>query len=485
MNNQASAILLERLRTEVGECDWVEFKTDNDNPELIGRSISALSNGARLSSEREGFLIYGVESDSHVVVGTKFRPLETKKGGESLLNWLVNRLNPKWDIRVDELDVDGMHVVLLRFDAATTQPLSFDKVEWVRVNSSTRRLHDFPELARRIWTLENFTAFESEIALEDVTGERILRSLEYGTHFRLLNQPLPSASDQILHSLAESGLIDNTGYGLFNVTNLGALLLATNLAEFERLGRKAVRVVVYKGLDRRAKHHLQEDQRGYAAGFKGLIDYIMTTVGTSDVIEHALRETESAYPETAVRELVANALIHQDLTVGGAGPLIEIFEDRVEISNPGKSLVDMNRIIDDMPRSRNEKVANMMRHFRICEELGSGIDRAILEIESHVLPPPIFEQGLDSVRVTLLGKRSLSSMTRDDKVRACYQHCVLRYLARDPMSNSTLRDRLGIAKKSYSIVSRIIADAIDDGFVKILDPKGASKKFTRYIPKWA
>jgi len=67
------------------------------------------------------------------------------------------------------------------------------------------------------------------------------------------------------------------------------------------------------------------------------------------------------YPEIAVRELVANALIHQDFSITGAGPMVEVFGDRVEITNPGEPLIDTLRFIDEPPRSRNEMLASLMR----------------------------------------------------------------------------------------------------------------------------
>ena len=64
------------------------------------------------------------------------------------------------------------------------------------------------------------------------------------------------------------------------------------------------------------------------------------------------RKEISDYPKPAVRELIANALIHQDFYAKGSSPMIEIFSNRVEISNPGKPLIDTIRFIDEPPKSR-------------------------------------------------------------------------------------------------------------------------------------
>jgi len=72
---------------------------------------------------------------------------------------------------------------------------------------------------------------------------------------------------------------------------------------------------------------------------------------------------------------VANGLIHQDFTINGTGPTIEVFPDRIEITNTGTPLIDTLHFIDQPPRSRNEALAAMMRRLNICEERGSGIEK--------------------------------------------------------------------------------------------------------------
>jgi predicted HTH transcriptional regulator len=101
----------------------------------------------------------------------------------------------------------------------------------------------------------------------------------------------------------------------------------------------------------------QEDSKGYACGVEGLIGFINAVLPSNEVIGSALRSSVPMFPELAVRELVANALIHQDFFLTGTGPIVEIFEDRIEITNPGMPLVDTDRFVDTPPRSRNETLA--------------------------------------------------------------------------------------------------------------------------------
>jgi predicted HTH transcriptional regulator len=190
------------------------------------------------------------------------------------------------------------------------------------------------------------------------------------------------------------------------------------------------------------------------------------------------------YPELAVRELLANALIHQDFSIPGSGPMVEIFEDRMEITNPGLPLIKIERFLDTPPRSRNEALASLMRRARICEERGSGVDKVVFETEFYQLPAPLFEIPDGSTRVVLFAHKALQEMDSKDKVRACYLHACLRHVGRDPMTNSSLRDRFGIEEQNSATASRIIRDAIIEGAIKPYD-QDQSKKYSKYIPFWA
>ena len=189
-------------------------------------------------------------------------------------------------------------------------------------------------------------------------------------------------------------------------------------------------------------------------------------------------------PENSVRELIANSLIHQDLKVGGAGPMIEVYPNRIVISNPGEPIVKVDRFIDGY-QSRNEHLADFMRRMSICEERGSGIDRVVHEAELFQLPAPRFQNDSQRTMVTVYGPKPLDEMDRDDRVRACYQHCALKWVLTEHMTNQSLRERFGLVENKAAIASQIIAATIETGMIKPDDTVGPSRKFARYLPFWA
>lgn len=185
-----------------------------------------------------------------------------------------------------------------------------------------------------------------------------------------------------------------------------------------------------------------------------------------------------------VRELLANALIHQDFEMMGASPVVEVYSRRVEISNPSEPIVLVERFIDGY-QSRNERLADLMRRFGICEEKSSGIDRVIETAELMQLPTPEFLTEYRRTIVVIHGPRSFRGMNGSDRVRACYQHCVLQYVLRKQMTNQSLRERFGLPEGSGNAVSQIITATIEQSLVKN-DPNAPdSRRYARYIPAWA
>jgi ATP-dependent DNA helicase RecG len=484
MNPIQIARLLEGLCRLASEREWVEFKENNDSPEMIGETISALSNGARLRGEPYGYLVWGVRDGSHEIVGTTFQPSQAHKGNEELEHWLVRMLTPRLDIRFYLLDSAGKRVVILEVPAALHTPVQFSGTEYIRIGSLKKPLKAYPEKERELWQVLNASRFEQGIAKAGMDADDVLRLLDYPKYFELTAQPLPSNKDGILARLTADGLIVNGLHG-WSVTNLGAILFAKNLGEFGALGRKGLRVIQYAGKNRIQTLREAPGNKGYAVGFEGAIGYINALLPESEHIDQALRREVRTYPELAIRELVANALIHQDFTLTGTGPMVELFDDRIEVTNPGRPLVDTLRMMDEPPRSRNESLAALMRRMNICEERGSGIDKVVFQVELFQLPAPSFVLKEQAMVVTLYAHLALKEMSKDDRVRACYQHACLKFVSNDVLTNTSLRERFEISEGNAAQASRIIAETVEAGLIKSANPDNKSRKLMRYLPFWA
>ena len=387
--------------------------------------------------------MWGVDDATHKVVGTKFLPRKKKIGGpgkngnQELESWLLNHLTPGIEVRFHEGLVDELPVVVFEVQAAFSHPVRFRSNAFIRVGSYKQNLKDYPEKERKLWEIFQSASFEKGVAREFLTDEQVLQELDYSSYFQLTEQPTPDNRSSIIHRLLVEEIVKEATPGKYAITNIGAVLFANDLERFGRLGRKTLRVVVYQGSSRIntiKEHHFK---KGYAATFRETIEYINDQLPRSEVIGEALRKEVRVYPEIAIRELVANALIHQDFALSGNGPMVEIFDDRIEITNPGCPLIDTLRFIDEPPRSRNEDLARFMRRLKICEERGSGIDKVVFSVEFFQLPPPDFRVTGTSTMALLFSPIELAKMSKEDKIRACYQHACLQWVSGTQMSNSS------------------------------------------------
>ena len=482
--NDYLAGLVRELCKQPAETEWLEFKQNNADPQEIGEYLSALANSAALCGKAFAYLVWGVEDGSHALVGTTFVPQTAKVGNEELENWLLRTLAPKIHFRFYPVELDGHALVLLEIGRAFRHPVQFQNQEFIRVGSYKKKLKDFPEKERALWHIFDQTPFEAMIAASDQTSDDVLKLLDYPAYFELLERPLPDSKQGILDALKTDDLICPSEAGKWNITNLGAILFAKRLDDFRSLRRKAMRVIQYRGISRVETVKEQVGAKGYANGFEGLIGYINGLLPSNEVIEQALRKTVPMYPELAVRELVANALIHQDFFITGAGPMVEIFDDRIEITNPGSPLVETQRFVDTPPKSRNEALASMMRRIGICEERGSGWDKVAFQAELYQLPAPLPEAGEDYTRAVLFAPKPLTRMDKTERVWALYLHACLRYVNREYLTNTSVRERFGIEQQNIAAASRLIREAVEAGSI-IPDDPDAAPKLMRYVPAWA
>jgi predicted HTH transcriptional regulator len=463
------------IPVELNEIDWksgLSPKTDR-----LAQHLCAFSN-----QESGGFLVYGVNDDATLFSVTKEQSDEIIK---KLGNIARHNLIPPILLEHATLDFNGNSLLFIHIDENTEKPVYMR--DGTIYDSYRRSAGQTVKMSRQevkqLIAESQGLLFHEQTALTNITADEVLNLLDYSCYFRLSGRTLPETKTAILETLADEKFVAKQGEN-WNITNLDALLFAYDLAKFKGLEYKTLRIILYKGKNRLEAYPELDFKEGYACGFEHFIQFIMERTSI-EVIDKALRETKEAYPERAVREILANSMIHQNLWQSGMYVMVEIFSDRIEMTNPGTPLVDVTRFIDAPPTSRNEKIALLMRRFEICEQRGSGIDRAIKAIEDAYLPAPEFIKGDNYTKVFIYPKRTFSQMSKEDRIRACYQHCCLKYMAKEQMTNQSFRERMGIEDENAAMVSRIIKDTVNSGFIKDFNPESASKKHAKYIPFWA
>ena len=466
-------------RHELNELDW-EAALSPDRKRLT-EHLSAFAN-----HPGGGTLVFGVDS-SGKSIGVD------EKTVESTVNQLANLgrdgLEPPLALDHAVEEYESVRLLFVHVPESTVKPVHLRgkglEIAFIRSGGTTRKAS-----RQEIGTLmlnsraPRWEELHASVLLPDT---EFPIKLSVDPIYKMLERPMPTTPMELLAWMTGERLIAQVPAGGGYITNLGAISAARSLRDFPDLDRKAVRVVVYDGLNKAKSKQEREGTEGYAVSFQALLQFVMSLLPQSEVIEQALRRKRTVYPEIALREIIANALIHQDFSISGAGPLIEIFDDRIEVPNPGGLLPSkrLDRLIGTQPESRNEYLARAFRRYKICEERGSGLLKAGLQIELYGLPPIDFAAEPNHFKVTLFAPRTFAQMSARERLEACYQHAVLKHFSDGAMTNKSLRERLKMSEKQRSMVSVLIQEAIDAKLVKAADPNNKSKKFAEYVPHWA
>jgi len=484
MNDDVS--LLHRLLNEPRETEWLEWKHNNADPYEIGEYISALANSGTLAGSRHGYMVWGVEDSTRKLVGTTFHPETARIQSQDLEHWLTTQIKPRLPFSFRSVEDGGKHFVILEISAASELPVSFKSVKYIRVASHKKKLDDHPDYERRLWRALDQQPFEDGLARDQLQIEDIVTLLDYPAYFNLSHTPLPENRSQVIEAMQAAGLIMYDASVGWAITNLGALLFCKKFDQFPSLSRKALRVVKYRGKNRVETIREQIGARGYAAGFDQMIQYVMEQIEDMEVIEKGLRRSDNQIPEVVFRELIANALIHQDFSLRGTGPMVEIFDDRVEITNPGQPLISWERFVDSPPLSRNDHIARAARLVGMSEERGSGWDKVALTVEINQLPAPLIEVYDEATRVVVFSSRRLDELDRGERTRAIYLHSCLRYVNRLFVTNASVRERFGLSSSASAsvIASRLIRETLNAGFIAVYDVSVGTRAM-KYLPFWA
>jgi ATP-dependent DNA helicase RecG len=457
---------------ETEHLEFKEAKNQFDTTKLLKYCVA-------LANEGGGHLILGVtDRPPRSVVGTQAFSAQTH------LNEIKARIVEKLHFRVDTTEIqhpDGRVLIFSIPSRPVGQPLSFDGAYLMRAGEDLVPMT--PDVLKRIFGEDQQDWF-SQAARTEARPEDVIALLDTQTYFELLGIPYPTHRDAVLERLRSQDLIKPTTQGWI-ITNMAAILLAKKLDAFSpKLARKAPRFIIYEGISKNKTRSEHPGNKGYAVGFEGLVTFVHTAAPQNRFIEEVVREEVKMFPRQALRELIANALVHQDFLVTGASPMIEMYNDRVEISNPGTPPIDVDRFIDEY-RSRNENLADLMRRFGICEEKGSGIDKVVEAAEVYQLPAPDFRVGETRTTAILFAHQDFADMSKSDRIRACYQHCCLLYVSNRRMSNQTLRERFRLGESRTATVSLVIKATKDAGLISPDDSESTSTRYASYLPFWA
>lgn len=482
--------LLRSLAALPTEVEWVEFKVNNQDPERIAKYISAMSNEATLCDRAYGYIAWGIKDDTHEIVGTEFEYRKAKKGNMELELWLNRQINPKIEFKFHEVPFENFNgesirVTLIEIPCAEGEPTKYESVGYVRVGSNLQPLTEYPEKEAALWRKFDKTPYEKRIAYFEATDEDVVTLLDYPGYYKKIGAPIPANREKVLKDLKDEKFIHKNDGGTWDISNYGALMIAADLKAFENLAKRCVRIIRYPDKSRIGGIGEKPFYNGYAIAFEEIIQYILAVIPQEEIIESGIRRQKYRFPETAIRELLANVMVHQSLEQRGTSPMVEIFSDRIEFSNAGAPLVAIERIVDTVPLSRNENMAGFMHRCGICEERGSGFDKVIEATQAEsLIAPKVENQNNQFTKVTLYSKVDFAMTTKEDRVRTCYMIACLAFVTSDAVTNTEIRKAFGLDEKEKVKASRIIKDTLEAKLIKPVDSTTAPR-YMKYVPYWA
>jgi ATP-dependent DNA helicase RecG len=469
---------LEPVPHETNELDWKIGVSENR--ERLTEHLIAFAN-----QPNGGFLVYGIADQSGTLVGID------GAGVAEIISRLTSlgrdAIEPP--LILDHAVIEYQEIPLL-FIYIREQPNKPThrrgkgiEEAWIRSGGTTRKASRAE--VGSLMLNSHAPRWEDLRATPLISADEVISHLDLETISTLLERPLPKDQVELMHWLADERMVIPDGDGYY-ITNLGGIAAARELEKFDSLHRKPIRVIRYQGRNKVDTIDEQVGHKGYAVGFEGLIKYLTRVLPHSEIIKQSLRQQVSLYPEIALRELIANALIHQDFGVTGAGPTIDIYDDRITFTNPGTLLPGKrpDRLIGATPESRNELLASKFRLYRICEERGTGFQKIVSAVEMFGMPPVLFTPLDNAFQVTLYAPREFSEMSQVERIEACYQHAVLQHFSSQTLTNTTLRGRFKVSERQRNQITNLIADAVNANRIKRKD-NTSGNKFAEYIPYWA
>jgi len=404
MNTAELTALLDRLRAEPRETEWLEFKANRYEPQVLGEYLSALANAACLAGKPRGYLVFGIEDGSHAAVGTGFDPHTEKGKGEQLLPlWLSLGLRPNVGFEVWPFVYRGLRVVLFEVHPAYDRPVQFYGTAYVRDGTSKTELSRYPEKERAIWhrRLDWSAQICEQATLDDLDPDAITKARrEFATKFPRQAADAAAWGDATFLNKAKvciRGRVTNAALLLLGRPEASSLL-APAVARISWLLKGA------GGEDLDYEH--------FGPPFLMNVDRLLARIRNLTVRAlpgGTLFPTEiTQYDPWVIREALHNCIAHQDYGLRGRIQLVET-PDTLLLTNLGGFLPGrVEAVIEqDAPLEvyRNPFLAEAMVNLNMIDTQGGGIRKMFVKQRERFFPMPDYDlTEPERVKVTLRGR---------------------------------------------------------------------------------
>ena len=389
------------IRTYAVENRFLEFKSNHVSPEDLGKYISALSNGACLEREENGYLFFGVDDSSHEIVGTSFDISIEKKGNQDLELFLRVNVTPKINFQVERFFYKGNKncpISVFVIPAASEQPTCFQNVPYIRVNSSTTNLRDYHDWMRTIYNSRTDWSKEiiSEASLSDLDSDAIKKA-------RLgFTERYPDKKEYI-DSLDDSAFLDKAKITIGGKITRTALLLLGKEESSHYLNY--ISQIVWR-------LNSGDEQAGdiFSIPFLLSTDRVLAKIRNYRFKIYPSNSLIPAevwkYDTKTILEALHNCIAHQDYSANSRIVVTEE-KDSLCFENAGSffegSFEDYIRGQRTPARYRNPFLVQAMVNLKMIDTQGYGIHSMFLSQRNRCLPMPDYESTKEKVVLRIPG----------------------------------------------------------------------------------
>lgn len=393
----------------------LEFKTASDSiPSDIWRTISAFAN-----RRGGGLVVFGVDERKNEITGCSNLDQMQIKLTEYFNEKMSFVLRPEYHV----IEYKGKNILAISIPECPKDhmPCYFKSVglpngAYIREGNTSRKITD-NEFRTYVATSKEFQFDLSEArntTKEDISLEKVVSLLEQSesqTHRGAAHD----VTDSVLENLGIISKFDEE----YKPTIAGYMIFAKNNPQNNSpYARFTVRCVRYAGSDPSSKIIDKVDIVGTLdVQIDETYKFVLKNISKNATIIETRRVEQYEYPEGAVRELIANSVIHRDYKIIETYTQVRVFQDRIEIINPGS--LPPGVTVDNIKEaqfSRNSIIAARLKDMRYLEEYGRGIDIVIKKMSDWGLPVPLFRNSVNSFEAILLGNKYKGINDRQIKV---------------------------------------------------------------------
>ena len=346
-----------------GEGLKLEFKENFDSKNL-GKEIVAFAN------TEGGRIFIGVDDHG------KVKGVQITNKLKSEIQDLARNCDPSIHIKIDTID----NILIVNVDEGINKPYRCSAGFFLRQGSNSQKLSTDE--------IRGFFNIEGKILFDEGVNQEF--SFENGFNKSKFEEFVKKA--KLSRTISDEDILKNLGVLTEDkkFKNAGVLFFCDNIEKFFR--HAIITCVLYKGTDKYKIIDRKDFTEDTISNYNGAMTFLMRNLRLEYKIKAGPREEILEIPEDALREAIVNAMAHRDYNERGANIQIDIYDNRVEISNPGGLVPAIKKEeFGKKSISRNPLLFSLFKSADLVEKVGSGIGRMREAMQKVKLPAPKFE----------------------------------------------------------------------------------------------